>query len=528
MQSPIPNGPNNSAGIPLSGFDASLFNEMAKFGIGVNVADPRFGGSGNGANDETLAVVRAILSLPQTGGDVFFGSTPQNLSVGILATKWNILGDLSAAINTKQYVRFRGCNPRSARGNFFPPYPALTTLYLKNRTDYLFTLSAASVTQAICFQDIAIDFSNGGGTAQGSTTAPGVIANGSNVTATIQNFTADNVICTDTSYGHSSLAVVGGIGNGFGGRAVFDLDFSLSTIIKNCFMGDCQNGRLFFTDNGSTTFSVENSHFTGCREVYYHRNTYKARYENCIFDSCVTIGAQYLSNVHHTDSYAENIGQNTGTANWTTGLAPRNHGIGGGVGALLAGNINTAINQLYGSLVLDIPNLQSLNDVPFTAWMECLGVASGSGSGGTLTIRNPRKNDAGLTDTLFSATMAFTATERGHDFYVHLEEDWGISPTGKAIVKSGDMRMVNSGMLTVNFNDGTAFRCSIKRGRYVMDLSDQTQSLGAAPTSYPRNDQNQVGDMIMVPAPAASGNIGLVCTTAGQPGTWKTFGAIAP
>jgi hypothetical protein len=28
-------------------------------------------------------------------------------------------------------------------------------------------------------------------------------------------------------------------------------------------------------------------------------------------------------------------------------------------------------------------------------------------------------------------------------------------------------------------------------------------------------------------APTAGGNIGWVCTTAGTPGTWKTFGAIA-
>ena len=36
-----------------------------------------------------------------------------------------------------------------------------------------------------------------------------------------------------------------------------------------------------------------------------------------------------------------------------------------------------------------------------------------------------------------------------------------------------------------------------------------------------------VGDYVMNSAPTAGGNIGWVCTTAGSPGTWKTFGAIA-
>jgi len=37
----------------------------------------------------------------------------------------------------------------------------------------------------------------------------------------------------------------------------------------------------------------------------------------------------------------------------------------------------------------------------------------------------------------------------------------------------------------------------------------------------------QVGDIVYNNAPAAGGTIGWVCTTAGTPGTWKTFGAIA-
>ena len=36
-----------------------------------------------------------------------------------------------------------------------------------------------------------------------------------------------------------------------------------------------------------------------------------------------------------------------------------------------------------------------------------------------------------------------------------------------------------------------------------------------------------VGDRAEYTAPSAGGNIGAVCTGAGNPGTWKTFGPIA-
>jgi parallel beta-helix repeat protein len=45
----------------------------------------------------------------------------------------------------------------------------------------------------------------------------------------------------------------------------------------------------------------------------------------------------------------------------------------------------------------------------------------------------------------------------------------------------------------------------------------------AAPTS----GTYAVGDRVWNTAPAASGSMGWVCTTAGSPGTWKTFGAIS-
>jgi polygalacturonase len=46
-------------------------------------------------------------------------------------------------------------------------------------------------------------------------------------------------------------------------------------------------------------------------------------------------------------------------------------------------------------------------------------------------------------------------------------------------------------------------------------------------SSAPASGTHYVGEVQLHSAPAASGNIGWVCTTSGSPGTWKTFGAIA-
>lgn len=47
-------------------------------------------------------------------------------------------------------------------------------------------------------------------------------------------------------------------------------------------------------------------------------------------------------------------------------------------------------------------------------------------------------------------------------------------------------------------------------------------------TAAPTTNAWTVGDVVWNTAPAAGGTLGWVCTTAGTPGTWKTFGGIAP
>jgi hypothetical protein len=76
---------------------------------------------------------------------------------------------------------------------------------------------------------------------------------------------------------------------------------------------------------------------------------------------------------------------------------------------------------------------------------------------------------------------------------------------------------------SVSFSNNRGALCYFK-GALVGVNSRILDNASAAPTTgtYER------GDVVYSSAPSAGGNIGFVCTSAGTPGTWKTFGAIAP
>lgn len=68
-----------------------------------------------------------------------------------------------------------------------------------------------------------------------------------------------------------------------------------------------------------------------------------------------------------------------------------------------------------------------------------------------------------------------------------------------------------------------AARESLPINQLVTPEGKRIQFGSAAPTT----GAWKVGDTVYNTAPAAGGTMGWVCTTAGTPGTWKTFGSIA-
>jgi hypothetical protein len=192
---------------------------------------------------------------------------------------------------------------------------------------------------------------------------------------------------------------------------------------------------------------------TVAREIYYVKTSDSVVFDHPVFESASFIGASYLSQVTMRNPWFENIGYNP-TTNFTTGIAQRNHGLVFGAGALVpAGGIVYPISQLYGSLTIENMRMQTLatGGINYTApaWIEALGQASATSSGGSLYLSGKKKGVAG--QYLFATTMAFAATERGTAFHITVEDQWstenGGSPGGGSLFVGDvtDARRVNRG-----------------------------------------------------------------------------------
>lgn len=470
----------------------------------VDVTHSNFKADPTGNSDSTDAIRAAIRSLPSVGGRVFFPGA------------FRLDGDLSTELNGKQTVILCGMNGSSSRGNAFPPLAANPSrLLVKNLTDYLFK-KLGSTLQSLRFEGLDFDGSNGGGTAAGSTTCPGLVAgNGQQ----LYFFSCLNVSAHDFKYAHAPYV-------GPTGRAIFDLDIGVFSDFVGCYFAYVENGRIYYSGSGSTTFSARKCYHSACREAFYFRETTGASFADSVFESMVTIGASYLSNVKFDGKcHFENIGQNTGAAAWTTGLAPRDHGIGGAVLAALPGNTNTALNQMYGDMVVDGVLIQQFSaGSPLVAWIEAVGMASGVGDGGTLTVRNTQKRDATASQLLFAPTMAFGATARGNNFSVCLEDTFGASPVGAIINLADDARKVDRGRARIVMSDFSAVEAEIRNGRFFYRVPAFT----GFPTVYPRNDGARAGDRYEFQYPGPAAPLGIVCYSGGtgSAGSWEGFGGV--
>jgi hypothetical protein len=77
-----------------------------------------------------------------------------------------------------------------------------------------------------------------------------------------------------------------------------------------------------------------------------------------------------------------------------------------------------------------------------------------------------------------------------------------------------------------NFYQGILLDSTPSKGNWLAQGGPSANRITAS-NSAPSSGTWAVGDMIWNSAVTAGGNIGWVCTTAGTPGTWKTFGAIS-
>lgn len=99
----------------------------------------------------------------------------------------------------------------------------------------------------------------------------------------------------------------------------------------------------------------------------------------------------------------------------------------------------------------------------------------------------------------------------------------GYSDASKTLdVDFGEIEYDLSAVLSAAAVQSFSAQATVRSSRRYVRQGTQRSLQTAAPTS----GYWQVGDKVYNSAPAAAGVIGWVCTTAGAPGTWKTFGTI--
>lgn len=68
---------------------------------------------------------------------------------------------------------------------------------------------------------------------------------------------------------------------------------------------------------------------------------------------------------------------------------------------------------------------------------------------------------------------------------------------------------------------------AVATNEWIWNLNAQPRRKYSGISAAPTTGAHVVGEVVYNSAPAASGTMGWVCTTAGTPGTWKTWGAIS-
>ena len=102
--------------------------------------------------------------------------------------------------------------------------------------------------------------------------------------------------------------------------------------------------------------------------------------------------------------------------------------------------------------------------------------------------------------------------------------------TGNTITGDNTVEMFKSTTAATNclFADNTMTVRAGKTTPYINNAVDgcTVRAYGGTDPATDANGSWRVGDVVLDNTPTAGGSIGSVCTTAGSPGTWKTFGAI--
>jgi hypothetical protein len=188
--------------------------------------------------------------------------------------------------------------------------------------------------------------------------------------------------------------------------------------------------------------------------------------------------------------------------------------------------------------VIDIKSAQTLSTRRYLA--GDLRITSSNGS--TLTFNEEIRVRAGGsltidTMTVVCGTAARCAINRGGRVFANtltvnngagkylVRHEHGTTVCNAFTLQAG--RMVDAsytaGGGTIEINGSNTYTS----GEFVVFKGDSPIEVEVAGTAAPASGNWDVGIKMIDPSPAAAGFLGSICTTAGTPGTWKTFGAVS-
>lgn len=293
--------------------------------------------------------------------------------------------------------------------------------------------------------------------------------------------------------------------SGFRGTAIEASD-SWSNVVSHCWIsGNRSNGITL--QKASNIFVVENSYIlnsgangilvTAGNKVVLQNNDLEGNSQNGI--AIIADGSTAMRSVSVINNYMEN--NNTSVGSYYSVYIDRN------------GNEITNIEVSYNYF-------ETVNEL---AGIGSLGVNSGIFQNNQCTSK-PVWSPLGFeSSNIFTINNNPSTTDNVNNA-VYSPNLYGNSTEG----------MVVNGRLSrfaVNTQEGTTINTLWSvQGRYsaspfpTFNIGTTTQSYGsAAPTS----GTYTLGSIVWNTNPTAGGNVGWICTTAGTPGTWKTFGAIS-
>lgn len=480
----------SSVGSSLVGYNEGSINAVtrtvqAKFRDSISIKD--FGAVGNGTTDDTIAIQNALNA---------------SLFVYFPPGTYKITSPLTIQTNQHLY----GDNTYEA--------PTIAVINCYNVIGFTFDINGK------IFSIDGISFDGTTGNFSGN-----VIDCSINWIGAIYN-SAPN---TGSGGGQLSLRNSRIWGSQSIGTYLITLQNTFFTLLENCDIGLCPNGgAVTMGQYGvvNTTMTFRKCYFHYCRQdVTLTGNVLDVTFDDCVFESSIVAFNMETTTASFKGCYFENIGYDVSGLNRSGGLSIQNQGINFQP-PVLTGPVVSAMNITYGtytfiSCFFAYLSTNILSVSPNAAWLFMMGKGSTSGAGG------------------YASFYGCSSPNYGTNGFLEIEADamieqcsfnWYNGAQNEALPYK-DTRYVSDGFMLAPFPYSAIGlvpqyyeKITIKNGVYIVYATTQGYTV---PTNSPTGGKWNVGDTIYMTTPVSGGYIGNVCTTAGTPGTWRTFGAIS-